>query len=54
MLNTDAPAYGGSGMGNFGGTDTSPVPRHGREQSLALVLPPLAVVVLKYEAETTE
>jgi len=54
VLNTDAPAYGGSGMGNFGGTETSPVPRHGREQSLELVLPPLAVVVLRYEAGTTE
>jgi len=54
MLNTDAPAYGGSGLGNFGGSETSPVPRHGRAQSLELVLPPLAVVVLKYEVAPTE
>jgi 1,4-alpha-glucan branching enzyme len=54
VLNTDAPAYGGSGLGNFGGVETSPVPRHGREQSLNLVLPPLAVLVLRCETGSTE
>ena len=49
LLNTDAGDYGGSGFGNLGGVGTEPVPFHGREQSLALNLPPLAVVVLKHE-----
>jgi len=47
VLNTDAGSYGGSGQGNLGGRDTSPVPFHGRPQSLSLVLPPLGVVMLK-------
>ncbi len=51
LLNTDAAEYGGSGQGNLGGAHTGPVPFHGREQSLALNLPPLAVVVLKHEGE---
>ncbi len=51
VLNTDATEYGGSGLGNLGGALTSDIPWHGRAQSLALVLPPLAVVVLKHERE---
>jgi 1,4-alpha-glucan branching enzyme len=43
-VNTDAPIYGGSGQGNFGGLDTAPVSWHGQPQSLNLVLPPLAMV----------
>ncbi len=50
LLNTDAREYGGSGLGNLGGQHTAGVPCHGREQSLGLVLPPLAVVLLKCEA----
>jgi 1,4-alpha-glucan branching enzyme len=49
VLNTDALEYDGSGQGNLGGRDTSPVLFHGRPQSLELLLPPLAVVALKYE-----
>jgi 1,4-alpha-glucan branching enzyme len=49
LLNTDAGTYGGSGIGNLGGVGTAPVAFHGREQSLDLNLPPLAVVVLKHE-----
>jgi 1,4-alpha-glucan branching enzyme len=44
ILNSDAPPYGGSGMGNFGGLHTSPVPAQGRFHSLSLTLPPLAIV----------
>jgi 1,4-alpha-glucan branching enzyme len=47
VLNSDAEVYGGSGWGNFGGLSTRPVPTHGRPNSLALVLPPLACVFLK-------
>ena len=49
LLNSDAAQYGGSGVGNFGGVRAAPVPAHGRFQSLALTLPPLAAVFLKPE-----
>jgi 1,4-alpha-glucan branching enzyme len=45
LLNSDAPRYGGSGMGNLGGSETSPVPAHGHLRSLTLTLPPLAALV---------
>ncbi len=47
LLNSDAPLYGGSGQGNFGGLETSPIPYHGHSESLNLTLPPLAVVFFK-------
>jgi len=47
-LNTDAADYGGSGVGNCG-VATEAIPSHGHPQSLALTLPPLAVVVLAPE-----
>jgi 1,4-alpha-glucan branching enzyme len=47
MLNSDAPEYGGSGQGNFGGIDATPVPSHGKYHSLSLTLPPLGMVVFK-------
>jgi 1,4-alpha-glucan branching enzyme len=47
LLNTDGEAYGGSGVGNMGGAEASREPRHGREWSLALALPPLAAIWLK-------
>jgi len=51
VLNGDAPAYWGSGMGNMGGFWSDPVPWHGRPCSLNLTLPPLAAVVFKPERE---
>jgi len=47
LLNSDAPLYGGSGWGNFGGVKTAPVSFHGRPYSLSMTLPPLGVVVLR-------
>ncbi|KPJ69515.1 glycogen branching protein [candidate division WOR-1 bacterium DG_54_3] len=47
VLNSDAKEYGGSGLGNFGGVETLPVPMHGRSHSLSLVLPPLSVLFFK-------
>jgi len=47
ILNSDATAYGGSGMGNFGSVETVPVPQHGRPYSLSLTLPPLAVIAFR-------
>jgi 1,4-alpha-glucan branching enzyme len=49
MLNSDAPLYGGSGQGNDGGAEASPLPIHGRPHSLNLTLPPLGIVVFRPE-----
>jgi 1,4-alpha-glucan branching enzyme len=46
-LNSDAALYGGSGQGNFGGADSTPLPMHGRNASLTITLPPLAVVAFR-------
>jgi len=50
MLNSDADIYGGSGLGNAGRVEAAPLPCHGRDYSISLVLPPLAVVFLKSDA----
>ena len=49
MLNSDAVEYGGSGVGNGGGTEANSEPFHGRDYSLSLTLPPLGVVFFKRE-----
>jgi 1,4-alpha-glucan branching enzyme len=49
LLNSDAESYGGSGQGNAGGVDADAAAMHGREHSLALVLPPLGAVFLAPE-----
>jgi 1,4-alpha-glucan branching enzyme len=46
LLNGDAEAYGGSGWGNLGGIESTPVPSHGRFHSIRLAVPPLAAVFL--------
>ena len=50
ILNSDAPFYGGSGVGNMGRVQSEGTSSHGREHSLLLTLPPLAMVVLEPEA----
>ena len=47
ILNTDARELGGSGVGNLGTVEASPVRAHGRELSLSLTLPPLGAVFLR-------
>ncbi len=47
ILNGDAPLYGGSGQGNMGGVEASPLPLHGRPFSLSITAPPLGAVVFK-------
>jgi len=49
LLNSDAEIYGGSNIGNFGGVNSDDVYAHGFEQSLNLSLPPLGIVVMKYQ-----
>lgn len=51
ILNSDAAEHGGSGHGNLGGVEASPVGYHGRPFSLNLALPPLGAVFLKSEVE---
>jgi 1,4-alpha-glucan branching enzyme len=48
-LNSDAQLYGGSNLGNAGAVHTQSIPAHGREQSLELILPPLAALILTPE-----
>ena len=51
LLNSDARIYGGSSVGNLGGAHSVPVPFHGRPHSLNLTLPPLAMIVLKFQPD---
>jgi 1,4-alpha-glucan branching enzyme len=49
VINSDAPIYGGSGVGNMGRVESEPVSWHGRTQSALLTLPPLGVVMFTPE-----
>ena len=46
-LNSDAPLYGGSGIGNFGGAEAAPLASHGHYHSLNVRLPPLGILFLR-------
>jgi 1,4-alpha-glucan branching enzyme len=48
ILNGDSIEYGGSGQGNLGGVESSPLPCHGRPFSLVVTLPPLAAVFFRW------
>ena len=50
VLNTDAASYGGSNVGNLGGMNAGEHAWQGRRYSLALTLPPLAAVFLKWRS----
>jgi len=47
ILNSDAPLYGGSGMGNLGGVEAAPVAAQGQYHSLIITLPPLSLVFFR-------
>jgi len=47
ILNTDSELFGGSNLGNGGLVSTRPIPKHGHEFSIAVTLPPLAVVAFR-------
>jgi len=49
IFNSDAAIYWGSGQGNQGGVEASPLPHHEWPKSLTLMLPPLGAVILKPE-----
>ncbi|MDO5722905.1 MAG: 1,4-alpha-glucan branching protein GlgB [Flaviflexus sp.] len=46
IVNTDAEAYGGSGVGNLGQVTAEEVPWNGRAHSVSLRLPPLGALYL--------
>jgi 1,4-alpha-glucan branching enzyme len=47
VLNTDAKEYAGSGHGNLGGVEGTPVGWQGRPFSVTLTLPPMGVLFLR-------
>jgi 1,4-alpha-glucan branching enzyme len=49
ILNTDAEAYGGSGVGNLGAVEAGPDGWHGMPASTSLRVPPLATVWLRWD-----
>ena len=49
VLNSDAPEYGGSGVGNQGRVQSEETPWHGRMNSARVTLPPLGVVMFTPE-----
>ncbi|HEY9215929.1 MAG TPA: 1,4-alpha-glucan branching protein GlgB [Ancylobacter sp.] len=51
IVNTDSADYGGSGVGNLGGTLAQDIPAHGQPASAEIVLPPLATLYFKWEPE---
>jgi len=51
LFNTDAENYGGSNMGNMGGSFTDEWHIHGYDYSLDLTLPPLSVLVMKHNSD---
>ena len=53
ILNTDAQEYGGSGMGNLGGVEASPLGAHGLPWSVTVTLPPLGAVFFRAPREGT-
>lgn len=47
IFNSDAECYGGSNLGNLGRLTADDSPLHGQTASLAMTLPPLAVVIFQ-------
>jgi 1,4-alpha-glucan branching enzyme len=48
IFNSDGKELGGSGQGNFGGVEATPVRAHGRDFSINLTLPPLGAVFMRH------
>jgi 1,4-alpha-glucan branching enzyme len=49
-LNSDAPFYGGGGVGNMGRVVAGDTPCHGRPHSMIVTLPPLSMMLFEPEA----
>ena len=54
IFNSDDQKYSGVGVLNQGMLTTSPVKYHGKDYSISLTLPPLAISILKLEKEINE
>jgi 1,4-alpha-glucan branching enzyme len=54
ILNTDAEAYGGSGVGNMGSVTATEQPWHGRPASATVRVPPTGVLWLRGEPAVIE
>jgi 1,4-alpha-glucan branching enzyme len=50
ILNTDAPIYGGSGIGNLGSVTAFGHPSHGFPASAEITVPPLATVYFEFDS----
>lgn len=48
IFNSDAEIYGGSGIGNMGGKDSEPVKSKNWDNSIKVILPPLAVNIFEW------
>jgi 1,4-alpha-glucan branching enzyme len=53
LLNSDAPVYGGSGVGNLGQVQATAHPVGGWPASAPVTVPPLGVVILTHQPSTT-
>jgi 1,4-alpha-glucan branching enzyme len=53
VLNGDAEIYGGGGVGSLGSVEAREGPAHGRPWHVRLTLPPLALLVLAPDTDTT-
>ena len=51
VINSDASAFGGSGVVNAGALETEAIAAHGKEHSLSLTLPPLATIMLRLSTD---
>ena len=49
LMNSDSSLYGGSNVGNGGSVDSLEIPSHGYPQQVRLTLPPLGILILKWE-----
>jgi 1,4-alpha-glucan branching enzyme len=47
ILNTDSELFGGSNVGNGGLVSSRPIPKHDRNQSICVTLPPISVVAFR-------
>jgi 1,4-alpha-glucan branching enzyme len=47
-VNTDAPAYGGTGQGNLGAITATQTPSHGRPFSANILVPPMATLIFEH------
>jgi 1,4-alpha-glucan branching enzyme len=47
VLNSDSDLFGGSNVTNGNGVPSCPVPRHGRQHSITITLPPLGVAAFR-------